>query len=825
MGLHTYLPIEILDYVQTHEPSDESVYGIGQRELAKALGYHPCSMSRPLDQLVTEGLLVTRRGLVRDGLRRQLTYRVTSAGLARLKRETREVPLLSGDIPPPPHPFLGRKEELDQLIEFSHAGSSLTLIDGPPGMGKSALISRHLRRIKRGKIPFWFTVRPASSPRQFVSSLSHALSFLGNPQLAYYSQLPRNPVAREVADLAAAALGNRPLVAIFDDMHTAGPDLREFLAGFVTVLGGRGEHKFYVIGQETTPFDPPRIPTHRLTVGGLDRVAAHELTDRHGGLADRFEHVYQSTLGSPLLLRLAVSQPNLMGDATTLPAAVFRRLPPGDLQAILPVALASEPLPGSFVLEQPGLTESRLDELVRTGLLQKTVNDRLEILQVVRDAILARVGPSEEHEAHLRLARYYGRSHRPEALRERSLQLVAGEDWKGSYRLLDEQQKVVLRLGYSEPLRRALRRLASALPRGSARVRVLFVEASLLRYHSDYSDAIVSLRRAISESEGDPKIRCEALLSIVDLHLRLTDLDGAQKEFDQARKMGPLTRRLQAYLLLTQARLEEGIGETPKATANYQRAFELAKRVHAPDLALESIAAWSKLAEQSSGPEVALRVIEASLPDARLSGRMDVVFNLLMVRARAYLETGRSDLAESEMIAIRSEAESLGYLTHLTYTLSGLAAIAVERGRWAEVSSYAKQASELAERLGSELVLGHTLSLLCTSEFRQVDQGGDLRLLNDAVAHGERSIEVLARLPPSDSLVMAHGYLSEVYLHRKELPKAIEQYEQAVGLADKLGLGSLKARLVEELAGKLQVKRIARGVDARLPPAPEGGGS
>ena len=57
MGLQTFLPIEILDYVETHEPSADTVYGISQRELAKALGYHPCSMSRPLNQLVRDGLL------------------------------------------------------------------------------------------------------------------------------------------------------------------------------------------------------------------------------------------------------------------------------------------------------------------------------------------------------------------------------------------------------------------------------------------------------------------------------------------------------------------------------------------------------------------------------------------------------------------------------------------------------------------------------------------------------------------------------------------------------------------------------------------------
>ena len=109
MGAQTYLPIEILDYVETHATGEESPFGISQRELAKALGYHPCSMSRPLSDLVTDGFLTQGRGLVRDGVRRQLTYRVTELGRNRLRRETREVPLLSGELPPPPHPLLPRR--------------------------------------------------------------------------------------------------------------------------------------------------------------------------------------------------------------------------------------------------------------------------------------------------------------------------------------------------------------------------------------------------------------------------------------------------------------------------------------------------------------------------------------------------------------------------------------------------------------------------------------------------------------------------------------------------------------------------------------------
>jgi len=799
MGAQTYLPIEILDYIETHAPAPDSAYGISQRELAKALGYHPCSMSRPLDALVKDGLLDSRRGLVREGARKQLTYRLTEEGRARLHKETREVPLLSGEVPPPPHPFLGRKDELALLADFSREGRTISFIDGAPGMGKSALISRHLRRIKRGRVPFWFTVRAGSSPRQFVSALSHALSFLGVPQLAYYTQLPRAPIPREVADLAARALGPRSLAVVIDDVHLANPDLKTFLTDFVLALVKTRDDQVYLVGQESSAFDTGNLPSHRLTVGGLDRAAAHDLTDRAGGLADRFEKVFQSTMGSPLLLRMAVSNPEVEADAATLPSAILNRLPPDEVRAILPVVLANEPLPVSFVGEVGRLSAGRIAELINEGLLHRTLQGRVEVLQVVRDAFMSRVSPADEREAHSSLAVFYSRSHRPEAVRERFLHLVEAESWKLAGQLLERQERVILRLGFSQSVRNAMRHLVTGLPTGQARAKVLTIEADLLRAHSEYSEAIVVLRRAMSEAQSDARLVCECLLSIVDLYVRLRQLDQAREEFSNARKIGPGSRRLQAYFALTEARLAAARGDRQVAQTLYQEAFEKARRFRTPDLALESIAAWTSLAEPGSGPDIALRIIEEALPEARQTGRLDVAFNLMLIRARAYADMGRDDLAETEIKAIRSEAEALGYLNQLTYTLSGLAAVAIEGSRWRDALSYAKQASALAERLGNDLVLGHTLALLCTTEFRQADSGGDPSLLEVAVQHGEKSVEVLNRLPPSDSLVYAHGYLTEVYAYRHDLERARSNYDRAVSLAVSLDLTWLKDRLDSEL--------------------------
>ncbi|MGI0071492.1 MAG: AAA family ATPase, partial [Thermoplasmata archaeon] len=531
MAGQSYLPIEVLDYVQTHAPPEDSPYGISQRELAKALGYHPCSMSRPLDELVHAGFLTSRRGPVRDGIRKQFVYRLTEGGRARLARETKHVPLLAGALPPPPNPFLGRKDELARLGEFATGGGSVMLIDGPPGMGKTALISRHIRRAKRGRIPFWFTVRPASSPRQFVSALSHALSFLGAPQLAYYSQLPRAPVAREAADLTARALGDRELAVVIDDVQMAGPDMKAFLTQFVADLLRSHGDLVYLVGQESLPLEDTKVRAVKLTVGGLDRSAAHDLTDRRGGLAERFESVYQSTLGSPLLLQLAVSNPEIEADAASLPSRVVGRLSIEEVRSLLPIALSNEPLPLSFITESAFLTPTRLTEVVRMGVVQRTLQGRLEILQVVRSALLARVTPVDQRGAYLSLANFYAGTHRPEAIRERFLHLVEGESWKPASQVLIQQERTLLGLGFSEALRLALRHLATALPRGMPKVRVLNAEAALLRHHSDYADAISALRRAISESNDDPKVTCESLLSIVDLRIRLHQVEDAVKEF------------------------------------------------------------------------------------------------------------------------------------------------------------------------------------------------------------------------------------------------------------------------------------------------------
>jgi tetratricopeptide (TPR) repeat protein/DNA-binding PadR family transcriptional regulator len=793
--VQTQLPTEILDYVETHAPPPDSAFGISQRELAKSLGYHPCSMSRPLSELVQDGFLHRRRGHVRGGERRQLVYGLTEKGRDHLKEQTRDVPVLSGELPAPPNPFVGRKPELKELWNYSREGGSVVFVQGGSGMGKTALVSRHVRRF-RGWVPFWFTIRVGSSVRQFTSALSHALSVLGAPQLAYYSQLPRQPVGREVADLVQRALGDRPLLTVIDDLQNADPDFRAFVKDLVQSLAPERRHLFVLLGHDGPFFQPEKIATHHFVLGGLDRPAAHELTDRQGGLADRFESIYQATLGSPLLLQLAVTNPGLDAAPSALPAAVVDRLPIEDAIGLLPVALAHEPLPVAFLRETSGLEPPRLDELRRMGLLQSTVEGHVELLQAVRAALISRLGPIEEREAHLRLAAFYGRSHRPEAIRERFLHLTSGEHWNDAVLVLTRHERAILSLGYTDAFRSALNHMTLAMPAGIHRVRALRMEAMVLRSHSEYPEAILAFRRAILEAAGDGRIEAECLHQIVDLYVRLHQVEEAERAIVEARGRGTSTKRQQAMLLLSESRIVEARGDMFRAKGMYQETFDFARRSRLPDLELESVAAWSRLAAIGGDHEAALRVVSQGLSEARQSGRIDIVLRLLLVRARSYVETGRRELAEQEMQAIRVEAESLGYLGQLAYTLSGLAAMATEAGRWAEAVSYGRQASSLAERLGNDLVLGHTLGLMASGETRQ-------GLFKEAVQHAERSVTVLRRLPPSDSLALAVAYLAEAYLASGELALGKRNFDEALRIAESLGMTQWKESIQRELSAMI----------------------
>jgi tetratricopeptide (TPR) repeat protein/DNA-binding MarR family transcriptional regulator len=793
----SYLPTEILDYIETHQPED-AVYGVSQRELARALGYHSCSMSRPLATLVERGLLKVRRAQVRGGARKQLVYTVTDPGRAQLQRKERDLPLLVSTWPQPPAFFVGRREELKELKSLGTKGGRILHLQGESGIGKTSLVVRAMRGWRAQRTAFWFTVRPASSARHFTTALAHALGPGSSGPLAYYAQLPREPSGREVASLARRVLEARAFVGVIDDAHAASPDLKAFLSEFaVAMVGSDSRDLLLFLSQQESFLPEPEKTVYTLRLGGIDRAAAHLITDRKGGLGPRFEAIYTATHGSPLLLQLAMAVPGEGAvPASGLADAAVGRLTADEVEALLPLSLANEPLPRAFLLDSNRIAAGRVQELVGHGIVQPASEGRVEILQAVRGALIARVGAAELRQAHRELARFYGRSHRIEAIRERFLHLVSGEAWREAGELLSRSESSLVASGYSEALRQALEQVMLSSPSETVRVMALRAEGHQLRVHGDYTEAVTRLRRAAAASR-DPRVSVECLLGTVELHSRLRQTKEARQAVDEARRIGASSRRIQILLTYCEGRITELQGAYPKAREFFFEAFESARKSKQPDLALESLARWFPLASVTEQREGMTPLIDFWIREARLSGRIDMVFNLMSQRARNFVEMGQPELALSEMNKMRAEAESLGYLSQQVSVLSGLSALATAMSRWDEARRYTTEASELAERLGNDLVWGHTTAIACSAALRQ-------GRLDEARALGEKAVQVLSKLAPTDSLGLAHGYLAEVLHAQGDFEAGKNHYQTSLSVFGSLGMSWWVERTRQELGARFE---------------------
>jgi tetratricopeptide (TPR) repeat protein len=290
-------------------------------------------------------------------------------------------------------------------------------------------------------------------------------------------------------------------------------------------------------------------------------------------------------------------------------------------------------------------------------------------------------------------------------------------------------------------------------------------------------------------------------LASVEAHVRIQQLAEAEHALAEAKSRGPFGPRVEISLLLAEGRVLESRGELPRARDIFHDAFESAGRIDESDLALEALSRWSRLVSLEGDRESALRNIEQGLPRARAAGRTDLAFTLMMTRARAYTEMGQLDRAEAELRSVRSEAENLGQLGAVTYALSGLAGLLLQSddpSRREEGIGAARQGSELAERIGNDVVLGHTLAMMCAGERKE-------GRLEEARRHGERAVAVLERLAPTDSLMLARGYLAETYVELGQIERARVEFDAASKLADEMGMIWWRERLAAEIGPRLNV--------------------
>jgi hypothetical protein len=375
-----------------------------------------------------------------------------------------------GDGLDQPAPFVGRGPELDRLasaLRVSRMGTAITLVRGPSGIGKTALVERAIDALRaanpdvvvlQGRCFAQETV-PYKALDGIVDDLARVLR--ASPELGVGESLPalsrvfpvvgavpddtpatprelRRKAAVALRDVLARLANRRPVILLVDDAQWSDQDSASLLDDVLRrpMLRGReqtGTNADAIVGE------PPRVlllATCRtdegasdgplaallrdspalvddIVVGGLDDAAARALVGALLPADDpsRMAAILGEAGGHPFFLQ-GLARRRLDAGATLaeLIAARAAGLSPGARNLLELAAVAGQPIP-RFVLRSAAgdADQGELSRLV-AGLLLRTRPGRDAILvecyhDRVRETVVAALSPEVRRQHHASLVR------------------------------------------------------------------------------------------------------------------------------------------------------------------------------------------------------------------------------------------------------------------------------------------------------------------------------------------------------------------------------------------------------------------------------------
>ena len=392
-----------------------------------------------------------------------------SAVLAALGAPTRVRPPSLGG--PAPRTFLGRERELEALRRAATDSRALrclviATLDGPSGIGKSALVAelsrhlsqdgwwfyggrcyereqvpykgldevvaglaRHLRRLDGGRLEHYLPSRASELLVTFPALLQiRKLQELARGTLATSDPaLARRTAWESLAEIFRGMATRRPLTIFVDDVQWADTESLELLSFLSERLANTMTLLLLARRDDGPPLPRLRAPMEVvITLSPLAPKASIELARLHlralGGDETEADHIAEEAGGLPIyveeLSRHAAEHAHAPlptdGASASLAALLRERissLEPRARALLATLALADAPLPQALALAAAGLAPSDhplLSDLVTRRLARTSSTGVLTHHDRVRETMRAALSPYEIAARHLALARALG---------------------------------------------------------------------------------------------------------------------------------------------------------------------------------------------------------------------------------------------------------------------------------------------------------------------------------------------------------------------------------------------------------------------------------
>jgi tetratricopeptide (TPR) repeat protein len=605
-------------------PRDATQEGIGD-----SVGAYRSYVSTSLKTLVAEGLVTSRLAHVQGHPRRVKAYLLTPGGQLRARglreslspslpddgaiaeallsyakqrpaprRVNADLRLLghSSSLPPVRH-FFGRKRELRAIKEFLDSpAASVLIVKGLAGMGKTTLLARSLD-LSKAQV-FWHRFYEWSTLRTLAQRLAAALASGGGTKLR--AAVDGRDVLRteEMAEALRDDLSSIQLVIVLDDYHNADTETQRFVKALRWAIHGSGA-KLCVAGRTIAPFyDRAEVGVSRsvreLSLDGLEPEASVAMLGARSIPEREAREIHDLVGGHPLSLEIVQSVEDARGGGDVrrfVKEEILERLPAMELAMLKRLAVHRRPVALAGVIGDGGTEVA--DSLEQRGLVQRlespaprasqTSGGLLQLHDLLRDFVAARLTAEEARDAHLSAAKHYGALGGDLALLEQAFHVGrAGKKEEAAALLIPSGSRIVGQ-GYHEELLRLLDELSRRDVGDQAWLGLLLlrIEIEEMKGEWDLARKACDECLAIARRRGSEREVAVLTHRLGVLHYRRGDWDRAVELVETAARMleaagdeAALSASLNALGVIAwrRRRLDDAI-------AHYERALAISRRL------------------------------------------------------------------------------------------------------------------------------------------------------------------------------------------------------------------------------------------------------
>jgi tetratricopeptide (TPR) repeat protein len=723
-------------------------------------------------------------------------------------------PVLWGDTLRRLGRLFGRVEEFRTLDAWSESPTTLLVVSGIAGIGKSALVASWLVRQRPRPYIYWFEINDGATRAVFLRDLAAFLARLGRRGLKNLLEEQGNEEPHVTARVLAHDLQALPILFVLDNFQASTPDLARLVTGPILNMAFEASVKILLISRATPTSlvrrkGPKGLRVEVLRLEGLDLPASIGLLRSKGFAGDEsaLERAASSARGHPIRLSFAAQTGSAVSGEMTryLEREIWRTLTKGERTILEAASLfrGLVPLDGLHCFSSDWQTA--VHGLQAKNILAPTISGGVVVHDTIRDYIRERISEARRRSFHSLAAMYFLDGSEMRERLEGMYHLMEAGDMKAFGAYLVSNGTQLLDSVPAPDLLRVLRSVDGESLEPLPACILPEILGDILRTGGDLQPALQEYRHAVqgAEAHARPERIPRLLRKIGAIERWRDEFPKAYGHFVEARA------RLESYpdpaergeLLREMALLEQAKGELAAAAVHMNESVDLATEVTDPGPLARSLTGLGLIEARRGNSERALEFKFEALRVAERGGN-------LTETARSSISAGVSlHYLERHEEALKyydralQIARLVGNIRLQGYALMNRCAAMLDLGLYQDAGPILEEAKRFVRIMEEP----STIALLDVSE-GQREMG--LGRWNRAVRIWDRGLNTLKQRGDLFDYARSLTYVARFYLDKQEFEQTRRLLEEAKAIAHRLGGTSLIdtiERIRERLPGSREI--------------------